>query len=105
MPLKDFNNILDRELEDTEFVQAYLNASLEEGLEAFLVALRDVIRVNGGVRQVAETSKLGRESLYKTLSQAGNPHFRTVQTLLDALGLRLNVTRKQGSESEEALHT
>jgi probable addiction module antidote protein len=40
---------------------------------------------------VAEKAHLGRESLYKMLSQRGNPEFRSVTALLYSLGLKLTV--------------
>ena len=36
------------------------------------MALRDVARADG-FSQLAEKAQVGRESLYKTLSKAGNP--------------------------------
>ena len=46
MPLKDFNETFSDELKDSEFVAVYLEAALnDEGLETFLVALRDVAQV------------------------------------------------------------
>ena len=44
-----------------------------------------------GVAQLATKAKLNRESLYKTLSERGNPEFRILEALLHALGFRLAV--------------
>jgi probable addiction module antidote protein len=41
---------------------------------------------------VARDTGLGRESLYKALSDRGNPEFGTVLKVLHSLGLRLRVT-------------
>ncbi len=41
---------------------------------------------------VARKAHVGRESLYKTLSENGNPELRTINSLLHAMGLRLSVT-------------
>ena len=41
---------------------------------------------------VARKAHVGRESLYKTLSENGNPELRTINRLLHAMGLRLSVT-------------
>jgi len=73
--------------------EEYLNAALEEeDPELFLLALRDVAEAQGGVAQPAEKTKLNRESLYKMLSERGNPELRNLGLLLHALGFRLAVT-------------
>ena len=73
--------------------EEYLNAALEEeDPELFLLALRNVAEAQGGVAQLAEKTKLNRESLYKMLSERGNPEFRSLDALLHALGFRLVVT-------------
>ena len=70
----------------------YLNAALEDGdPEVFLMALRDVAEAQGGVAQLAEAANLNRESLYRMLSNRGNPEFRSLDALLHALGFRLAV--------------
>lgn len=86
--LRDFNETLEAELKDPEFVVFYLKAALEDnGTEIFLLALRNVIQATRGMAQVAADIGLDRESFYKTLSESGNPQFSTVQKLLSALGL------------------
>lgn len=73
--------------------EAYLNAALEENdSELFLLALRNVAEAQGGVAQLAEKAKLNRESLYRMLSERGNPELRSLEALLHALGFRLAVT-------------
>lgn len=80
-------------LRNASEAEEYLNAALEEDdPELFLVALRNVAEAQGGVAQLAEKSKLNRESLYKMLSGRGNPEFRSLDALLHALGFRLAVT-------------
>ncbi len=41
--------------------------------------------------KVAEATGVGRESLYKALSEDGNPHLATVIKVMRALGYRLSV--------------
>ena len=96
MPLKDFNEILARDLQDPEAVALYLEYALEDGgIETFLVALRNVAKAQGGMTHLAQATALGRESLYKTLSEQGNPEFKTLQAVLGALGLRFSITRAE----------
>ena len=78
-------------LETDEDIAAYLDAALEEGDPALVVAvLGDIARAKG-MTQLARDAGLGRESLYKALSSTGNPEFVTVMKVLTALGLRLRV--------------
>jgi probable addiction module antidote protein len=80
-------------LRDPGEAEEYLNAALEEGdPELFLPALRNVAEAQGGVAQLAEKAKLNRESLYKILSERGNPELKSLNALLHALGFRLAVT-------------
>jgi len=71
---------------------AYLNAAIEERDRAvFLLALRNVAEVNGGMTALAEKAQLSRESLYRMLSKRGNPEIKSLIALLHAMGLRLAV--------------
>jgi len=80
-------------LRDVGEAEEYLNAAVEEDDPAlFLLALRNVAEAQGGVAQLAEKAKLNRESLYKMLSERGNPEFKSLDALLHALGFRLAVT-------------
>ena len=70
-----------------------MNAALEEDdPELFLLALRNVAEAQGGIAQLADKAKLNRESLYRMLSDRGNPELRSLDALLHALGFRLAVT-------------
>ena len=91
-----YDEWLTEQLKDHDLAAEYLNNALKEGakgdkesLELLLMALKNVIQANGGFAKVAKKAKLGRESLYKTVSEKGNPEFRTVAALSSALGLEL----------------
>jgi probable addiction module antidote protein len=84
---------LDGDLQDTEYAALYLNDALHEGSpKEFLLALRNVIRVTQGMSNLAAETELGRESLYKTLSESGNPHFLTIHKIVSALGFNISIT-------------
>jgi probable addiction module antidote protein len=90
--------MLDEDLKDPAEAAAYLSACLQDDdPEVFLLALRDVARARGGVAKLAEMTELNREHLYRMLSEKGNPELRSLEALLDALGLRLAVTLKDAS--------
>lgn len=79
-------------LKDPCEAAAYINAAIEEGDRAlFLLALRNVAEANGGMAAIAEKAKLSRESLYRMLSQKGNPEIKSLIPLLHIMGLRLSV--------------
>ena len=71
---------------------AYLDAWLSEAPEdvaGIARALGDIARAKG-MTQVARDTGLSRESLYKALSEDGNPSLMTVLKVARALGLRLH---------------
>jgi probable addiction module antidote protein len=80
---------------DLSFAAEYLSAAILDSREAFLVALRDVAESQEGVGKIAEEAEINRESLYRTLSQSGNPTLDTLRSVLDALGLNLRVEPKR----------
>lgn len=78
-------------LETEEDIAAYLDAALEDGDTALVVAaLGDIARAKGMSQIVCEAG-LGRESLYKALSTTGNPEVATIFKVVRALGLQLHV--------------
>jgi probable addiction module antidote protein len=79
-------------LETKEDIAAYLEAALEDGDPALVVAALGDIARSKGMTQLARDTGLGRESLYKALSIEGNPEFATVLKVMQALGLRLRAT-------------
>lgn len=90
---RPYRDTLLEALKDPEEVAAYLDAALEEGdREAFLIALRNVAEARlGGISGLAERTGLSRETLYRTLSEQGNPELSSLDKLLHAVGLRLAV--------------
>ena len=72
----------------------YLNAALEEDSnEAFLLALRNVAEAQG-MKKLAEGDQLNRESMYRMLSEQGNPQLASLTAILRELGLKLSVDVK-----------
>lgn len=92
VPYRPF--LLER-LKDKSFAALYLDVVLEDGeMEFFLLALRNVTDAQGGMKRLAERTKIGRETLYKMLSSGGNPGIYNLQTILNALGFKLSVLEK-----------
>jgi len=73
-------------------IAAYLEAVLEDGdPRAMPVALRTIAEAMGGLAVLAERTGLSRETLYRTLSEKGNPRYDTLTSILGAFGLRVSV--------------
>ena len=86
----DYRETLIESLKDPAEAIAYLRAALEDDdmPEVFLLALRNVAEARG-MQWLAREAHLNRESLYRMLSEKGNPEMRSLCALLNALGLRL----------------
>ena len=96
---KKYQDWLIEKLRDHDEAVAYLNSALEESLKGdeesqhlFLLSVRNVAEAQGGVSALAKKAHLGRESLYKTLSEKGNPKWHTLVSLIIALGLNLRLS-------------
>ena len=75
-----------------EDMAAYLNAALEDGdISVIAAALGDIARAKG-MTQLSKETGITRDGLYKALSPTGNPSFDTVQKVIKAFGLKLDVT-------------
>jgi probable addiction module antidote protein len=77
-----------------EEMAAYLDAWLDEfpeDVSGIARAVGDVARAKG-MTQVAKDAGLSRESLYRSLSEQGNPSFSTILKVLGAVGLKLSVS-------------
>lgn len=78
-----------------EAVAEYLSAAIEDGDSKLIAAaIGDIARARGMTRIARETG-LSRESLYRALSEDGNPSFDTVMRVAKALGVKL-VARPAG---------
>ena len=95
--IKKYEDSLIESLKDPIEAAAYLTVHIEDDSEhaeeTFLLALRDVARAYG-IKEVAEKAKVGRESLYKTLSGSVNPKFNTLKSILDSMGLKMTIEPK-----------
>jgi len=77
-------------LEDEQTIAEYLNLALEDpNPEMLLVAVKNVARARG-MTELAQETGLGRESLYKALSEGAKPRYDTVFKVLRALGVKLH---------------
>lgn len=64
-----------------------------EDPKVFLIALKDVTDARGnGVANIAKKTNLNRVSLYRTLSEKGNPRLSSLCLILEAIGMHLSIT-------------
>ena len=79
-------------LDDEEVIAEYLTAALEdENPDVFLSAVGNVAKARG-MSQIAASTGLGRESLYKAMTPGAKPRYDTVLRVLHSLGVKLHVT-------------
>jgi probable addiction module antidote protein len=100
-PSRPFNAA--KHLRSEAEVAAYIEAMLEDSdARAVPVALRTVVDAVGGMAALADKTGLSRETLYRTLSERGNPRLGTLAVILAAFGLRLTVQPAQKSRARHA---
>ena len=79
-------------LDNDEVIAEYLTAALEDGNpDVFLSAVGNVAKAHG-MSEIASSTGLGRESLYKAFAPGARPRYDTVLKVLQSLGVRLTVT-------------
>ena len=87
-----FENLYHEQLRDRKFAAVYLTECIaDEDPKMFLVALRDVIDAHGGMTHIAEAAGVNRESLYKAVSEKGNPSIGYLKRILEVLNIRLQL--------------
>jgi probable addiction module antidote protein len=92
----DYDEWLMSYLKNKKTACAYLQAALDDyqsdhDKEAFMLALKDIARAQGGIAHLASETHLNREHLYRLLSGKGNPTLDTLTTILRSLGMRIKL--------------
>jgi probable addiction module antidote protein len=90
---RPFRQTLIEQLKDPDNAALYLEEALIAGdTAAFKLALRNVVEARlGGMSALSERAELNRESLYRALSNRGNPTLETLTKIMHVLGLRISV--------------
>ncbi len=79
-------------LRDPVFAVEYLNNAIAEGEpEYFLKALRNLVAATDTVATIAKKARLSRMTVYRALSENGNPEFTSLFDILRALKIQLTV--------------
>jgi len=97
MAIASYQEGLLNRLQNPEYASEYLNEALKErSQEVFMLALRDVAKAKG-ISLAARETKLNRETMYRMLSEKGNPNLSSLNKLLDTLGLTLTIGMKESA--------
>ena len=87
-----YDDYLVTSLKDPSEAAAYIEAVIDlDDPAALLVALRQVAKAHG-MAEVARRADMGDKTLFRALSDNGNPTITTLHKVLHAMGLRLSVT-------------
>lgn len=87
-----YQDYLIESLKDPKEAAGYLNAALSGGdIKIFLLALQNVVQAQGGITALAKKIHKSRTSLYKSLSEDGNPYLKSANELLTAMDMHLIV--------------
>jgi len=78
-----------RFLDSDEAIAGYMDEAFETGDPGFITQALGVVARARGMSQVARDAGMSRESLYRALSDKGNPEFGTVLRVARALGLKI----------------
>src|SRR3954466_8516700 len=89
-------------LRTPEDIAIYLNDMLEDpearANPALLTHALGVVARARGMTEIARETGLSRESLYKALSEDGNPSFATVMKVLQALSIELHAKARDDAK-------
>ena len=94
MPIKtkSYKDWLGAKLADPVRAARYLNAARQDSPAMFFKALRKVASAQSRpMTELAETVGVSRESLYRMMSETGNPSHENVSGILDAMGFKIEI--------------
>lgn len=97
MATLNFDDYLLESLKNPKEASAYLQAALMEGdSDTLLIALRTLAHAKGGLALLAQKTGIHRVHLYKMLGKGGNPSFKNIMTVLQALGVEVDFSVRRG---------
>lgn len=78
-------------LESKEDIKNYIDEALKTDNAGFISAcLGDIARAKG-MTDLAKETGLSRETLYRTLSEQGNPNLKTLIAVCSSLGFKVRI--------------
>lgn len=91
MPLKTSRFDISEHLETDEDIQGFLQEVAGTGNASDFIHALNVAARAKGMSEVAIQAGVTRASLYKSLSEDGNPRFETISKIVNALGCKLAI--------------
>lgn len=79
-------------LDDEETIAGYLAEAFESGDPAEIARSLGTVARARGMTEIARQARVSRESLYRALSERGNPKLSTLVKVMRACGVQLSVT-------------
>ena len=90
---RPWNDYVQEAIKDPELAAEYLTAAArDEDSKAFVIALKNIIDVYGGLSRLARKAKLNRGNLHKALTGKGDIKFDTLQKTISAAGFEFRIT-------------
>lgn len=78
-----------------EYISELLNEYIRDNnADAFLSALKPLIKLNGSISDFAKKSGINRTYFYKLFKQEVSPEFPTIVLIIKNLGFDVNLTLK-----------
>ena len=79
------------QLDSNDAIAAYLSEVTELGDPAHIVQALNTVARARGMTEIARDAGIGRQALYKSLGQSGNPTLTTLLRVIKSLGLTMAV--------------
>ena len=87
-------------LESESDIAEYLSEALALDDPAYFQHALGAVARAKGMAAIAKKTGLGRQSLYKALSEDGNPEFATVTKVLAAVGVKISAVPAEGKATK-----
>jgi probable addiction module antidote protein len=69
--------------------------AIDSGHAGYIAAALGTVAKARGMTKLANDTALSRQALYNALSEEGNPRLETILRVLDALGLKMTIERRE----------
>ncbi|OQY29435.1 MAG: putative addiction module antidote protein [Anaerolineaceae bacterium 4572_5.1] len=82
---------IENHLKSEDDIRGFLQEVAETGDSSDFIHALGIAAKAKGMTEVAKKAGVTRASLYKSLSENGNPQFETVNKVIDALGYKIAI--------------
>ena len=91
MPTETFHFDIAEHLETDEDIREFLKETTKIGDTSDLIHALNIASKAKGMTEIAKQAGVSRASLYKSLSDDGNPRFETISKIVNALGCKIAI--------------